>query len=1124
MDSLLAPRTATASHPAQVPAEVALQLPFDFARTPGGTALGASHGFSLTLPDSGAVAADALLCAAFAAVLACYSGQDTIPLRHARLLGTGRVLSCTALRLRTSADVTLQALLVQVAEQSQDVVAAHGDASGGRAAIGFIDADLGDAPEVQRLLTQSSAELRSADLHFVVTGTGARRHCALVYDAKLFKPSTVARCAAHLGVLLAAVAARLAPRTAATPGTPLDLPLAQWPLLTAAEREWLAGVGHGRSRSLAGPFVHQAFEARCLAAPQATAVRFRDAQLSYAQLNARANRLAHHLLAQGIGVDDAVVVCVEPELDIAVALLAVLKAGAVYVPLDPTYPAPRIRAILEDTRPRFVLTRSHLLERLALAGTPYFAFDVHAALLDDLPDANPARPVDASHTASIYYTSGTTGKPKGVMASHANLRAYIDLARERYAIGAHDVMPAIARFSFSISMFELMSPLAAGATLIVLERDHVLDLERLARTLQDVTFFHAGPSLLKNLLAHIKRHHTDFSEFAGVRHASSGGDMIAPEVLESLKQVFPCAEVFVIYGCSEVSCMGCTYPVPRDTTLTRTLVGRPFDNVEVRVLGAQLNPLPAGVVGEICFAGAGVVKGYLRRPELTAEKFVDVDGQRFYRTGDMGRFTDDGWLEILGRNDFQINVRGMRIELGEVEAHLRKAPGVRDGVTMAKPAPSGEKLLVAYFVPDFERAAARPAERVAAIRRHLVDHLPDYMVPASYVELEALPLNHNMKVDRRALPEPVPAQQRAAGATALREPETDTERALARLWQRLLDVGDVGLDDNFFELGGQSLSAMQFSAAVQRELGTELAGMEVLRESLEVLAALCDRRLGRAAPDVAQRARSGSAAERIEIFHFGPQRSLYGALHWPTNPARSDQAVLVCAPVGHEHVRSHFILNRLGRQLAAQGLPVLRFDYHGCGDSLGDSIDAGCERWQNDIVDAFTELQRRSGATRIAGVGARLGATLLSHALPRIALTRLVLWDPVGQGMDFYAEMAEMQRRYVLGTQHLRLGRAPRANLAAVELLGATYSPAAVRQFQTLALAPPPRDLPVGWLIASQPQQQRALIEKYAGGARTCHVEQLDFDCGWTAIARMSEVLPDVGISRALGQLLKDDA
>jgi amino acid adenylation domain-containing protein len=967
------------------------------------------------------------------------------------------------------------------------------------------------------VLERASPKLREADWQLVVTGAGERRRCAFVYNSALFKASSMARCAGHLGVLLANAPQQLERRL-------IDLPL-----LADDEAAWLEATSTGRVRALPGAFLHQAFEAHCAATPGAVALRHRDRRLSYAELNQAANRLAHHLVQSKIGRDDPVVVCVEPGFDIAVALLAIFKAGAVYVPLDPGYPPARIRAILDDTRPALVLTRTPLIDRLALDPAICLALDTADAALSHLPCHNLGFPVDPNQTASVYYTSGTTGQPKGVMASQANLRAYIDLARERYAFTASDVMPAIARFSFSISMFELMSPLAAGGTLVILDRDHVLDLERLAQTIGEVTFFHAGPSLLKNLLAHIRQHHADYRAFARVRHASSGGDMIAPEVLESLKEVFPRAEVFVIYGCSEISCMGCTYPVPRNAVVTRTYVGKPFDNMVVKLFDAAFNPVPVGVVGEIHFAGDGVVKGYLNRPELTAEKFVSVGGRRFYRTGDMGRLNEDGWLEILGRNDFQINVRGMRIEIGEVEYTLRKAPDVRDAVVMAKAAPSGEKILVAYLVPDARTraAASTMAERQAAVRRHMAAHLPDYMVPASYVELESLPLNHNMKVDRRALPEPLFAQARAAGDALLRAPETPTERQLASMWKQLLALDEVGLDDNLFGAGGQSLTATQFVAQVRRELGAELDGMEVLRESLEVLAALCDQRLKRAPSKPAHRVAARAHPDEIELFHFGPDRSLYGVLHRPMGNT-AEHAVLVCAPIGQEHVRTHFVLNRLARQLAAAGIAVLRFDYCGCADSLGESRDAGFERWTRDIADARLELGRRSGALRTTGLGVRLGAALLCRALERIELSNLVLWDPVVDGRTFHAELTQLHRAYVRSTAHMRWWRNPPVLQGAVELLGTTYSDAALLELDRLKIHPAllRADMPLGLLCTAQApahgQGQGQLLPALVEAHPRCRREMLDFSCGWNEITQLHEVLPDVGISRALTRLVTE--
>ncbi|HEX6277378.1 MAG TPA: amino acid adenylation domain-containing protein [Polyangiaceae bacterium] len=832
---------------------------------------------------------------------------------------------------------------------------------------------------------------------------------------------------------------------------------------------------------------HQSFERHALATPEATAVRFRDSTLSYGELNARANQLAHHLLSRSIRPEDRVVVCLEPGLDIAVALLGILKAGAVYVPLDPGYPEERVRVMLEDTRPVLVLTASDVAAKLSFEGAEKLELDQTHDEIARSPRRNPELPVEPEQTAYVYYTSGTTGAPKGVMASQRNLSAYVTLARERYGITSKDTGPAIARFSFSISMFELLVPLAAGGTLVVLERAHVLDLERLSRTLEGVTYFHAGPSLLRNLLRFIKRHYADFSAFARVRHASSGGDMVPVEVLEAMRDVFPNAEVFVIYGCSEISCMGSTYPVPRDVPLEKTYVGKPFDGVSVRVVDEALRPVGLDAIGEVLFAGPGVVKGYLGRPELTSEKFVELDGTRFYRTGDLGRLDREGVLELVGRSDFQLKLGGMRIEPAEIEHHLRRAPGVENGVVVARAMPDGEKALVAYVVIDAERGGDR-ASRSGAIRRYLGERLPEYMVPSLYVELPALPLNHNMKIDRKALPEPPLDHRSVEHARSLREPETSTERWLAELWQHALGVDKVGLDDNFFDLGGHSLSALKLLIEIDVAIGVTLTGLEVLREPLETLAFLCDRRRGKLPS--ASRTRSTSAArDTVELFHFGPEQSLYGALHGaPASGAR--HAVLICAPLGHEYLRSHFVLQRLSRKLAAQGVPALRFHYYGCCDSLGDAADATLGRWQRDIVAAYEELGRRTRATRITAVGARLGATLLSKVTSELEVDGVVLWDPVMRGSEHRAELERAQRSLLRASPRWPPKLLERRGDGRRELLGATYSSTLLKELDQLTLEPPPS---------------------------SCSVETLITNSGWLELAHLEDMLPDVGISRALG-------
>ena len=1100
---------------ARLTAESALQLPLDSGRAPStGVAL-EECSFEVRVAPLG----DAMWAAAFAIQLHRYNGPAVIPLSASRRTTAGQVLWTAPWRLHVDGTRSRDLVrdvedLLQKGAPGHAAGAPARDTSGNHAAITWLEpAASRDEHATLDVLRRSARDARPADLHLVIAGD--RQRATFVYDAKLFKRATIERFAGHLGVLLEGIAARP------------DERVARLPLLAPAERRWLDEMSRGRSHPRATEPVHRLFERRAAATPDAVAVRFRDLRLTYRELNARANRLAHLLAARGAGAESKIVVCVEPSLDIAVALLGILKAGAVYVPLDPTYPEPRIRAILDDTRPAWVVSNGYLIERLGLAAFPTIALDAKGDPLAGSSDADLATAVAPSQSAYVYYTSGTTGKPKGVMATQANLTSYVLMAHERYQFDARDVMPAIARFSFSISMFELMSPLVAGGTLIVLDRDHVLDTARMARTLTEVTFFHAGPSLLKNLLPHIERSYPDFAPFAGVRHASSGGDMIAPEILETLKRIFTQAEVFVIYGCSEIACMGCTYPVPRDRTITKTYVGRPFDNTTVRLFDASFNQVPVGVVGEIHFSGGGVVPGYLNRADVTAEKFVTIDGERFYRTGDLGRMSEDGWIEILGRNDFQIKLRGMRIELAEVEHHLRRAPGVRDAVAMARDGANGEKILVAYIVFDRPGSDADRRAALSGIRRYISENLPDYMIPASYVELEGLPLNHNMKVDRFALPEPPRSDRRTAHDPRVRAPETDTEKQLAAHWRRALGVEHVGLDDHFFELGGHSILATDFIAAFEREAGVALDGMDVLRESLEVLAGIVDQRLGRAARKTT--ARAPDRVEPIDVFHFGRDEELYGVLHGAPRanggaPAR--EAVLVCAPVGQERVRAHFILNRLARTLAARGVPVLQFDYFGTWDSMGDSVEATCSRWQEDIAAAHAELVRRTGAARIVCVGVRLGATLLCNAGEKLDVSRLVLWDPVGDGASHYADMVRMQQRYLRGMQHLRLGRRLERLLGAEELLGTTYSDAALRELRQLAIAKSIASgrTPLRWLVTSHHARQRALFHAASAGRDGCKLETLDVDSYWHDVARLDDILPDVGISRALAAMIGDDA
>lgn len=657
---------------------------------------------------------------------------------------------------------------------------------------------------ITKFQQKNSKFTSNSDLHLVILQQEQNISGILNYNANLFKPDTIKRLSEHLQVLVEGIV------------NDLDCPIAQLPLLTQAEEYQL--LVEWKSASIDYPQIpiYRYIEGHAIQQPDAIALTFKKQHFTYTELNRRANQLAHYLNSVGVGAEARVAVCLQPSWEIVISLLGIFKAGGVYVPLDPTYPADRLAVILEDTQPKVLLTQSHLLPNLPALAEYTFCFDQNWETIQHLPTHNPENEIHSDQTAYLIYTSGTTGLPKGVMTSHSNLVNYILVAQERFGFDHHDVMPAIARFTFSITMFELLSPLFVGGTLVILEREHILDFKRMTQTLEQMTVVHMSPSLMRKLLAYIKDNNLDVQKFHGLRHVSSGGDLVPAELLETMKDVFQNAEIYVIYGCSEVSCMGCSYPVARNQVVTKSRVGKPFNNVSVRLYDSHQNLVPAGIRGEIYISGAGVTKGYLNREDLTQEKFVTINGQRFYRTGDSGRLHADGNLEILGRADFQIKLRGIRIELGEIESALRQSPGVREGVVVARELGSSEKSLVAYVVLE---QAQNPTIR--DIRRFLQAKLPDYMVPAAFVVLEAMPLNLNQKVDRRALPLPTP--ENLAGFEMFIPPRDEWEQQLTKIWEEVLGIQPIGIKNNFFELGGDSLLAVQILTQIERQFGRSLA-------------------------------------------------------------------------------------------------------------------------------------------------------------------------------------------------------------------------------------------------------------------------------------------------------------
>ncbi|MGB8509858.1 MAG: non-ribosomal peptide synthetase, partial [Pyrinomonadaceae bacterium] len=530
-------------------------------------------------------------------------------------------------------------------------------------------------------------------------------------------------------------------------------------------------------------------------------------RLTYQELNDRANRLARHLQTLGVGRETRVAVCVERSLEMVVAILGIFKAGGAFVPLDPDYPRERLAFMLDDAQAAVLLTQAHLLATLPAHGAVAVCLDTEWETVERQPALPPVNRVAPSDLAYVIYTSGTTGRPKGVMVEHGGLLSCLSGTREVIGFTSADVVPCMASFSFDIFLFELFSALVVGGRVVLLAREHVVDIPQLAKTLEGVTFLHAVPSLMRQLVRYVEVGGLA-GKYAGLTRALVGGDQVPPDLLDQMRRAFPNARVIEAYGPTEAAIICSLNPVAVDGEERRHIIGRPIAGAVLRVCDAQAQPVPIGVAGEIYIGGRAVARGYLGREDLTRRQFVRVGGRRFYRTGDLCCYLPDGRIEFLGRADGQVKIRGFRIELAEIEAALNRHEGVQEAVVTAREDTPGDKRLVAYFVPRPERETT-----AAELQRALRADLPEFMIPSVFVNMTALPLTPHRKIDRRALP--APDHTRPDLETSYVAPRDEIERSLADIWAELLSLEQVGIYDNFFQLGGHSLLATQVAARVR---------------------------------------------------------------------------------------------------------------------------------------------------------------------------------------------------------------------------------------------------------------------------------------------------------------------
>ena len=583
--------------------------------------------------------------------------------------------------------------------------------------------------------------------------------------------------------------------------------------LTPAERRRVLEDWNDTARDVPGVTVPELFEAQAARTPDAPAVVYAGVTVSYAELNVRANRLARYLVWLGAGPERLVAVAMPRSADMVVAVLAVLKAGAAYVPVDPAYPADRIGFMLADACPVAVLT-TVLAGRDLPGGTPQVALDDPAVVTavsrladGDLAGAERPGPLRPSSPAYVIYTSGSTGRPKGVVVEHRGVVGLVCWARAEFPAEELARVLASTSLSFDVSVFEIFAPLVSGGSAEI-----VSSLLTLAEGFDDP----ASGRMISGVPSAISQVMSTSRISVRARAVVLAGEPLTPRVLSAIRGTWPGARILNIYGPTETTVYVTSWSSGGGADQV-PMIGRPIWNTRVFVLDAGLGLVPPGVAGELYLAGAGLARGYLGRPGLTAERFVACPfggaGQRMYRTGDLVRWTADGQLEYLGRTDDQVKIRGFRIELGEVEAVLAGLPGVVQAAVAVREDRPGDRRLAGYVVPA-AGAVLDPAGLRAAAGRVL----PGYMVPAAVVMLEALPLSPSGKLDRRALPAP---EYAAAGGG--RAPATARERALCEVFGQVLGVDRVGVDDSFFDLGGHSLLATRLVSRVRVVLGVELA-------------------------------------------------------------------------------------------------------------------------------------------------------------------------------------------------------------------------------------------------------------------------------------------------------------
>ncbi|NMF64889.1 non-ribosomal peptide synthetase [Brasilonema octagenarum UFV-OR1] len=688
-------------------------------------------------------------------------------------------------------------------------------------------------PELTLSPLMVDSKTAKVDLSVSMTDTQQGLIGNLEYNTDLFEAATINRMVGHFQTLLESIVVNP------------DQRLSDLSILTEAERQTLLVKWNStQTEILQDLCIHELFETQVEQTPDAVAVVFENQQLTYRELNAKANQLARYLHSLGVGPEVLVGICVERSPEMVIALLGILKAGGAYVPLDPTYPQERLSWMLSDSQVPILLTQKHLLVEKKFDGLHVVCLDTDWEVISHESEENLVSDATPENLAYVIYTSGSTGKPKGVMIQHQSLRNFTEAAIVEYGLTECDRILQFASISFDTAVEEIYPCLLSGGTLILRNEQMLIDIPNFLKQCRgwEITVLDLPTAYWHHLTFELTTTQLKLPE--SLRLVIIGGERVLPERVKMWqKYVSDYPQLFNGYGPTEATVVTTIYKLPKasfssDITLSGVPIGKPIRNVQVYVLDKNLQPVPIGIQGELYIGGVGLARGYLNRPDLTEEKFIpnpfnnskfkicpkdSASGQeiqnlkfnRLYKTGDLVRYLRDGNIEFLDRIDNQVKVRGFRIELGEIEVVLTQHSEVKETVVIAQQDATGNQYLVAYVVPK-----QKPFPKSSELRRFLRDKLPEYMLPKVFMMLEALPLTPNGKVDRTALP--IAEQTSCDHTTIYVAPRTSTEEQLAIIWSELLGLEQVSINDNFFDLGGHSLLLTQLIFRVRETFQVEL--------------------------------------------------------------------------------------------------------------------------------------------------------------------------------------------------------------------------------------------------------------------------------------------------------------